>query len=136
MAINSNLGRNYFENNAKQATNLASISKTVVRNFILPIPSFNEQEIIVQKVNEFAVFFDELKSEIQNTKYKIADMLQTILMQFLGKEYTNVINVEIKPKDVIFVQRDIKYDDNTTLMELIDLLKEHVKLHSEDLWKM
>lgn len=136
MAINSNLGRNYFENNAKQATNLASISKTVVRNFILPIPSFNEQEIIVQKVNEFAVFFDELKSEIQNTKHKIADMLQTILIQFLGKEYTNVINVEIKPKDVIFVQRDIKYDDNTTLMELIDLLKEHGKLHAEDLWKM
>lgn len=136
IVINSALGRKYFEKNAKQTTNLASINKTVVRSFIYPLPGLKEQEAIVQKVKNFSIMIEKIESEIENVKNKADELLKTFFIRLLGEEYVNMEKFEIKRKEISFFQREIKYNSKDTLMELTDLLKKHGKLHAEDLWKM
>ena len=50
--INSPIGRRYFENAAKQTTNLASINMRQVRACPIPLPPLAEQKRIVAKVEE------------------------------------------------------------------------------------
>ena len=41
-----------------------------------------------------------------------------------------------KVKEEAQKKRNIKFDSKTTLMDIVELLQEHGKLHAEDLWKM
>jgi type I restriction enzyme S subunit len=59
---NSLLGRSYFENAAKQTTNLASINMTQLRGCPLPLPPLAEQHRIVTKVDELMALCDQLEA--------------------------------------------------------------------------
>lgn len=50
-AINSGFGQAYFRSKAKRTTNLASINSKEVADFILPLPSLDEQKHLVQRLN-------------------------------------------------------------------------------------
>ncbi len=136
--INSPTGRNYFEQNAKQTTNLASINKTVTRKFVLPLPPVEEQIAIADKIKSLLVICDKLDKEILLKKEKMNHSIQSFLVELLGIE-SNLILVNDKGNDQQSAKtqsRVAMYDSKTTLMELVELLKEHGKLHAEDLWRM
>jgi type I restriction enzyme S subunit len=64
LVFNSSVGRDYWENASKQTTNLASINMTQVRSFPVPIPSMEEQELILDQLGKLLSICDELKSDI------------------------------------------------------------------------
>lgn len=47
LALNSEIGRNYFAGASKQTTNLASINMTQLRSFPFPVPPLSEQREIL-----------------------------------------------------------------------------------------
>lgn len=60
--VNSVPGRRYFEDAAKQTTNLASINMTQLRGCPLPLPPLAEQRRIVAKVDELMALCDQLEA--------------------------------------------------------------------------
>ncbi len=60
MYANSAIGCEYFQNAAKQTTNLASINMTQLRNWPVAIPPLAEQRRIVEKVDQLLGLCDEL----------------------------------------------------------------------------
>ncbi len=59
-------GRDYFEKGGKQTTNLASINKTVLSMFPVPLPSLGEQEIINGLLEDAMSVIDSFEQEIEN----------------------------------------------------------------------
>jgi len=59
-------GRDYFEKAGKQTTNLASINKTVLSMFPVPVPPPEEQRKIVHLLEETAIRIDALEKEISD----------------------------------------------------------------------
>lgn len=117
-------------------TNQANFSGHKLKNILFPLPPMKEQDKIVHKVNEFMEVISKLDFEIQASKQYSEQFIQGILIKLLGDEKNEFLNIKIEKKKNISYLREKKYDSKTTLMELIDLLKEHGKLHAEDLWKM
>lgn len=60
--VNSQLGRTFFEDAAKQTTNLASINMTQLRACPIPLPPIAEQHRIVAKVDELMALCDQLEA--------------------------------------------------------------------------
>lgn len=60
----NSFGQRYFNSEGKQTTNLASINKTVLSRFPVPLPSVREQEAIVQLLEEKITVVDHLDQEI------------------------------------------------------------------------
>jgi len=114
-----------------------NIKLSTLNAALFPLPPFEEQKVIVERVITSLFHCDRLDDEI-NENIKIAnDSYQSILTEFLGMEDNITISNELKSseKEEIF-KRKIKYSSKTTLMELVELLKKHGKLHAEDLWRM
>lgn len=61
---NSLQGRLYFQACSKQTTNLASINKTQLSNWPVPVPPFLEQNRIVARVDEMMALCDHLESRL------------------------------------------------------------------------
>jgi len=117
-------------------TNQANFSGHKLKNILFPLPPIKEQEEIVHKVDKFMMFISNLDLEIQTLKQYCEQISQSLLIRFLGDEKNELLNVKIETAKRDSNLREKKYDSKTTLMELVDLLKEHGKLHAEDLWKM
>ena len=71
---------------------------------------------------------------IENNKVLTEQLLQSNLVKILGEE--NKIPERLTESIQYDFLRELKYDNKTTFMELVDLLKKHGELHAEDLWKM
>lgn len=117
-------------------TNQANFSGHKLKNILFPLPPKDEQDEIVRKVDKFMLFVSKLDLEIQNSKQNFEQFIQGLLIKLMGDEKNEFLNVKIEKTKNINYTREKKYDSKTTLMELTDLLKEHGKLHAEDLWKM
>lgn len=79
-------GRDYFEKGGKQTTNLASINKTVLSMFPVPLPSLEEQVMVIQKLDDTMSLIDSLNQEISTGIEKSEALRQSILKRaFLGK---------------------------------------------------
>lgn len=72
-------GRNYFEDGGKQTTNLASINKTVLSNFPIPLPIFEEQQEIVNLLEEKLSIVEQNEKEIERALAKAELLRQSIL---------------------------------------------------------
>src|SRR5690606_2385412 len=90
---------------------------------------------ICRKVNELKNQIKVFEKEIQNGKKTTELLLQSVLAELLGEENTLTQSPQKETKTIL-PSREIKYDSKTTFMELVALLKEHGRLHAEDLWKM
>ncbi len=62
LALNSPLGREYFEGASKQTTNLASINMTQLRAFPVPLPPIDYQDKALAKVDELMKLCDALEA--------------------------------------------------------------------------
>lgn len=85
----NSFGQRYFELQGKQTTNLASINKTVLRNFPIPLPSIKEQEEILHKIDIGTTTLDQIAKGITVTLRNIDALRQSILSKaFSGQLIT------------------------------------------------
>lgn len=105
-----------------------------MKNVVFPMPPLAEQNRIVKKLNELIEYCNDLESSIKQSEMQNKKLLQLILREALGLKIESK-NIEILESKNISKQSN-KFDPNTKLMEIIELLKKHGKLHAEELWKM
>ena len=72
-------GQRYFEEMGKQTTNLASINKTVLSDFPVPLMSFDEQEELCKQIDHMMTFIDVQLDEISAGLEKARTLRQAIL---------------------------------------------------------
>ncbi|RYX04896.1 restriction endonuclease [Legionella pneumophila] len=75
----NSFGKDYFEKGGKQTTNLASINKTVLSNFPVPLPSFEEQHQIITILDDAMSLMDAFDSEIKRGFQRAEILRQSIL---------------------------------------------------------
>ncbi|WP_162633161.1 restriction endonuclease subunit S [Echinicola strongylocentroti] len=104
-----------------------------IKNTLVPIPPLTEQHRIVSKLDMLIAYCDELEKGISESQLENELLLKQVLTESLGLTLKKVEPIEISSKKVEITS---KFDPNTTLMEIVELLKKHGKLHAEELWKM
>ena len=72
-------GQLYFEAQGKQTTNLASINKTVLSRFPIPLPPIAEQEQIIQRLESQMAIVDHLERDVTNSLGQLSALRQSIL---------------------------------------------------------
>lgn len=119
----------------KNATGAAAtgIKSAKLKEMIIPLPPLSEQQRIVAKLDELMQFCDNLESSIKESQNQNEQLLKQVLTEALG---IKIDKAEVKKKDLKTEKKTSKFDPNTTLMEIEELLKKHGKLHAEELWKM
>ncbi len=75
----NSFGKDYFEKGGKQTTNLASINKTVLSNFPVPLLPFNEQEKIIEMLDDTMSQIDVMETELENGIHRAEILRQSIL---------------------------------------------------------
>ncbi len=87
-------GQQYFEKKGKQTTNLASINKTVLSHFPVPLIPPEEQEELCKQIDKFMTILDTLEQETT-----IAFRVAWLLRQSILKEAFSGELVEQDPSD-------------------------------------
>ncbi len=113
-----------------------NISLTQSRDLLLPLFPVEEQKAIVEKVNQLLSNCDVLEQEIKASKTNAEKLIQTVLSELLGEETLISVKKTFIKKEKKMSSREIIYNNETLLWDLIDLVKEYKKIHAEDLWKM
>ena len=72
-------GQDYFDKGGKQTTNLASINKTVLSMFPVPMPPVEEQEQIITLLEEKMSTLDSFESDIDKSLRMSESLRQSIL---------------------------------------------------------
>lgn len=128
--------RDQIETPIKDVSGVKNINSNRINHLQIPYTNYSEQLEIVEKVNELNSLCDRFKQEVKNSRVNVEKLLQSTLQKLLGEEMPSVLVNKIEENVALATSRIMKYNNKTTLMELIDLLKKHGKLHAEDLWKM
>lgn len=111
-----------------------NISVTQAHNMKIPLPPLSEQKRIVSRLDELMQSCDELEKCIKESIQRNESLLQQTLRESLGLKFSDrqvKIQQTFKSKGT-----DTKFDSNTLLMELQELLKIHGKLQALELWQM
>ncbi len=72
-------GQDYFEKGGKQTTNLASINKTVLSMFPVPVPSMAEQSRIIEELEDKMSIIDSFETDIEDSLRMSEALRQSIL---------------------------------------------------------
>jgi type I restriction enzyme S subunit len=134
--INSSICREtQIEPHIVQQTGQANFNGTKLSNIICPVPPYSEQLRISAKLEEIKKFCDDLDSNIKESQKQNEQLLKQVLTEALG---IKIHKAETQKKDSKAEQKKktSKFDPNTTLMEIVEILKKHGKIHAEELWKM
>lgn len=115
---------------------IPGIDRKTILEMMVCIPPFDEQIIILERVNQLLEHLIELERVILESKNDTESFIHSYLVKILGENDFDLIKKEPNNSETLVLSRKIKYNSKTTFMELVDLLKEHGKLHAEDLWKM
>ncbi len=79
-------GQRWFDRGGKQTTNLASVSKTTLRAFPVPIPPLAEQQRIVAAVESYLSVIDAAEGMVQACEQRAEALRSSILVAaFSGK---------------------------------------------------
>ena len=79
-------GQLYFEAQGKQTTNLASINKTVLSRFPIPLPPIAEQEEIIWRLEIHTAIIDHLEQDVTSSLGQLNALCQSILKKaFAGQ---------------------------------------------------
>ncbi|MGB9938904.1 restriction endonuclease subunit S [Methanosarcina sp.] len=73
----------YFMDEGKQTTNLASINLTKLRGFLLPLPPYEEQKCIVEKVEQLMGLCDQLKSKLKKEREDNEKLMEAVVKGLL-----------------------------------------------------
>jgi len=83
MFANSPVGRRYFENAAKQTTNLASINMTQLRNCPMPVPPPEEKRRIVAKVELLMKMCDDLEAKLRRVEDRASKLVEAVVSEMV-----------------------------------------------------
>ncbi|MDP1816859.1 MAG: restriction endonuclease subunit S [Leadbetterella sp.] len=111
-----------------------NISVTQAHNIKIPLPPFSEQIRIVARLNELMKFCDGVEESINKKKLNIELLLIQNLREALNLK-TPSKQITIK-EPLKTLDATSKFDSNTLLMEIQELLKIHGKLQALELWQM
>jgi len=78
----------YWIKNGKQAINQASVNQTDIKNIHIPVPSLQEQEKIVERLDKV---FDHISTKIENTKTQV-DLNSLIFESYFENVQSNFMN--------------------------------------------
>lgn len=117
-----------------KATAQPSLSMATIRDIDIPIPPLPEQERIVNKLDDIMQKFDSLEKNIKNSLLQNELLRNQILREAIGIKSSSAQEAQIIFKDEKNVTS--KFDSNTLLMEIQELLKIHGKLQALELWQM
>ena len=79
-------GQLYFEVHGKQTTNLASINKTVLSKFPIPLPPIEEQKETIRRLESQTLMIDHLEENITSSIGRLNTLRQSILKQaYVGR---------------------------------------------------
>ncbi len=117
-------------------TNQANFSGSKLKAILIPLPSKNEQDLIVKKIKQLNKNCDNLELEIKSSKTNAEKLMQSVLVELMGAENNVIINKTTSKKEAKKFSREIKYNSKTINMKLVELLKINKELHAEDLWQM
>lgn len=120
--------------NPGRSIGIPHVSHKDVAKALIPLPPLSEQQRIVAKLDELMKFCDHLEANIIDSQQQNELLLKQVLTEELGLKIQEVEQSPIKASKA--EQKTRKFDPNTTLMEIVALLKMHGKLHAEELWKM
>lgn len=104
-------GQSYFETQGKQTTNLASINRTVLSNFPVPVAPLEEQEEAINRIESQLAVADHLENDIIDSLERLAALRQSILKRAFSGDL-----VEQNPADEcasILLQRIRAINDTT-----------------------
>lgn len=144
LVFNSSVGREYWQSASKQTTNLASINMTQVRSFSVPIPSTEEQELILDQLGKLLSICDELKqymkklAEVQEKFAKAA--IYDILYNGSGRnkmateETTTAKSYKRQISVTLALVPEVKGDLTQTRLAAI-LAQSGGNLEAKELWK-
>ena len=93
-ALEATPARVYFDQTARQSTNLASTNSTVVKNFRLPMPPLEEQHRVVASLNHELAYMSEI---VANAK-KVADLARERRAALITAAVTGQIDVAARHK--------------------------------------
>lgn len=124
----------FFKDSSK-SIGQPTLNINTIENLVLPLPPIREQKVIVQQVKQLKEHCNNLKEEAIYNLYNVENAVTSMIIELLGKDL-NTFQVVQKVKEEAQKKRNIKFDSKTTLMDIVELLQEHGKLHAEDLWKM
>lgn len=79
LATNARHGRDYFYLNSKQSTNLASIAKSRVEQFPVPLPPKDERRAIVKHVNEKVERINRTQAKIQESIQRFRELRAALI---------------------------------------------------------
>lgn len=122
--------------NASKTIGQPTLNIGFIENTLVPVPPLEEQKVIIERITQFQRDCKEFEVEIIDSKENSEKLVQSILYDLLGEKKNILINKMQAEEIKEIPSRKKKYNSKTTFMELVDLLKEHGKLHAEDLWKM
>lgn len=128
------MGHYELINSSKTGASFPNINTDYLNNLPISFPPFSEQKRIVSKLNELLKFCDGLEKSIEFEQKKISLLLQQQLREALGLKWTVEKNTTQNPHKS--TSYESKFDANTLLMEIQELLKIHGKLDALELWQM
>ena len=118
------------------SSEVKNINSIEISKLVIPIPPLEEQKIIVTNISKLLSRCDEIEKEIFINKEISEKLIQSVLNELLGDE-NNILIKKNKIKNIKeTTSREIKYNNKTVKMELVELLKINGRLHAEDLWRM
>ena len=134
--VNSPVGRNFFENAAKQTTNLASINMTQLRGCPLPLPPTDEQHQIVTRVGQLMALVDQL-DELLNQKTKHAEAYaQAAVNSITGIEIKEQEKMKAPKTELISRLQTKRKPKDTAKAPLTKLIGKHKgELSAKALWQ-
>jgi len=79
-------GQQYFMTKGKQTTNLASINKTILSAFPVPLPPFDEQVVLIKEIEGRLSLINVVEKEVNRNFKRSEGLRQSILKKaFSGK---------------------------------------------------
>lgn len=121
---------NFFVNGGLQPM----LSNVVLSSIPVPLPPLAEQLRIVSKLDNLMFFCNGIDRRIRESQQQSEILLQQCLREALG--LNAAINQDVNLELSISEKTSSKYNSNTLLMEIQELLKIHGKLKALELWQM
>jgi type I restriction enzyme S subunit len=138
LVFNSGVGRDYFAGASKQTTNLASINMTQLRGFPLPIPPYEEQQAILEKLDALTAHCSEWREQLDRKQTLAALLAAATVASITGIGVTSEKEAPLKaPQTELFATLRLgQAPDIKAQAPLATILARHSgELAAKDLWQ-
>ena len=83
--MNSTYHRKWCDEVKANALGQSNINATKLREFIFPLPSLAEQQVIVERMDKLMAMIDELEKQVSERKGQAEMLMQSVLREAFAK---------------------------------------------------